>query len=171
MALGSKHLKKSNWKSMHYFSWQSIKELLVIMVISLNLYLVLKYIEIRKQISKKISANYTVYWWQSSCTTQLTLSYIGKKKAKREKEKKRLAGTKKVYWCIHQIQKTNRKLASRKISNNSQWGENFSEEEIAFLRLIHEFNKELYPSGLLNCLNNLSVKFIFITFMFEIFKN
>ena len=79
----------------------------------------------------------TVYWWQSSCTTQLTLSYIGKKKQKREKEKKRLAGTKKVYWCIHQIQKTNRKLASRKISNNSQWGDNFSEEEVAFLRLIH----------------------------------
>ena len=77
---------------------------------------------------KKISANYTVYWWQSSCTTQLTLSYIGKKSKREKKKKKRLAGTKKVYWCIHQIQKTNRKLASRKISNNSQWGKKFSEE-------------------------------------------
>ena len=114
---------------------------------------------------KKKSQFYTVYWWQSSCTTQLTLSYIGKKKQKREKEKKRLAGTKKVYWCIHQIQKTNRKLASRKISNNSQWGDNFSEEEVAFLRLIHIFYKELYPSDLhfmfKQLLINLWVKFTF----------
>ena len=84
---------------------------------------------------------------------------LGKKSKREKKKKKRLAGTKKVYWCIHQIQKTNRKLASRKISNNSQWGENFSEEEVAFLRLIHIFNKELYPSDLLFMFKQLLINF------------
>ena len=110
----------------------------------------MKFIEIRKQISKKNLSKLHCVLMTEQLYNSIDFVLHWEKKAKERKRKKRLAGTKKVYWCIHQIQKTNRKLASRKISNNSQWGENGSEEAVAFLSLIHVFNKGLYhPSGLL----------------------
>ena len=81
---------------MHYFSWQSIKELLVIMVISLNLYLVLKYIEIRKQISKKISANYLhCVLMTEQLYNSIDFVLHWEKKAKERKRKKKTGRDKK----------------------------------------------------------------------------